>query len=290
MKLTGPARLAAGALALAWPLKSRALFGAGDIVFDPANVAQTINVLHTAQQEFDRLGAVLGVSTRQLDQLVGLATAIGNSAESGAFSRILSPDQLRVLVQANPGLQNSQIGSLFDTTGQLDAFLGVPLDQWMLAVENPTAFYRQILTGPAMARVGGSAGMTPAAVAYAQWYSSRTPEDQANLGGRAAVDVAHLLEADWLNGSQQRRISLQALSAKAQAAESGSGAAQTLADVAHTQAQMAATANHVLLESAAQAAGAQETALRAAGAQNELMLEENDARRDAAQMQLNMPP
>jgi hypothetical protein len=290
MKPNRPARLAAAALVLAWPLKSRALFGAGDIVFDPANLAQTINVLHTAQQEFDRLGSILGISTRQLDQLVGLATAIGNPAESGSFGRVLSPDQLRVLVQANPGLQDAQIGSLFDTTGQLDAFLGVPLDQWTLAIENPTAFYRQILAAPAIARVGGSAGMAPAAVAYAQWYSSRAPEDRANLGGRAAVDVAHLLEADWLNDSRQRRISLQALSAKAQAAEGGSGSAQTLADVAHTQAQIAATTNHVLLEAAAQAAGAQETALRAAGAQNELILEQNDARRDAAQMQLNMPP
>jgi hypothetical protein len=290
MKPNHTARLAAAALALAWPLKSRALFGAGDIVFDPASVAQTINVLHTAQQEFDRLGSILGISTRQLDQLVGLAAAMGNPAESGSFGRVLSPDELRVLVQANPGLQNAQIGSLFDTTGQLDAFLGVPLDQWALAIESPTAFYRQILTDPAIARVGGSAGMTPASVAYAQWYSSRAPEDQANLGGRAAVDVAHLLEADWLNDSKQRRISLQALSAKAQAAESSSGSAQTLADVAHTQAQIAATTNHVLLESAAQAAGAQETALRAAGAQSELMLEQNDARRDAAQMQLNMPP
>jgi hypothetical protein len=290
MKPNHTARLGAAAIALAWPLKSRALFGAGDVVFDPANVAQTINVLHTAQQEFDRLGTILGISTRQLDQLVGLATAMGNPAESGSFGRVPSPDELRVLVQANPGLQNARIGSLFDTTGQLDAFLGVPLDQWTLAIENPTAFYRQILTAPAIARVGGSAGMTPAAIAYAQWYSSRAPEDQANLGGRAAVDVAHLLEADWLNDSKQRRISLQALSAKAQAAESSSGSAQTLADVAHTQAQIAATTNHVLLESAAQAAGAQETALRAAGAQSELMLEQNDARRDAAQMQLNMPP
>ena len=284
------ARIAAAGFALAWPLRSRALFGAGDIVFDPANLAQTINVLRTAQQQFDRLGSILGISTRQFDQLVGLATAIGSPAESGSFGRVLSPDELRGLVQANPGLENAQLGPLFDTTGQLDAFLGVPLDRWTLAIENPTAFYRQILTAPAIARVGGSAGMTPAAVAYAQWYSSRAPEDQANLGGRAAVDVAHLLAADWLNDSKQRRINLQALSAKAQAAEGNSGPAQTLADVARAQAQMAATTNHVLLESAAQAAGAQETALRAAGAQSELILEQNDARRDAAQMQLNMPP
>jgi hypothetical protein len=290
MKQTRAVRIAAAGLALAWPLRSRALFGVGDIVFDPANVEQTINVLSAARQQFDRLGSILGVSTQQLDQLVSLATAIGSSAESGPFGRILSQNELQSLVQTIPGLESAQLGSLFDTTGQLDAFLGVPLDQWILAVQNPTAFYRDILTAPAIARVGSSAGLTPAAVAYAQWYSSLTQEDRANLGGRAAVDVAHLLAADWLNGSEQRRINIQALSAKAQEAESDTSHAQTLADVAHTQARIFATTNHVLLESAAQAADAQETALRAAGAQSELLLEQNDARRDAAEIQLNMPP
>jgi hypothetical protein len=290
MKPPRAVRAAMALLAVAWPLKSRALFGVGDIVFDPASVEQTINVLRAAQQQLDQLGSILGVSTRQFDQLVGLAAAIGNSAESGSFGKVFSPDQLHALVQAVPGLEEAQLGALFDTTGQLDAFLGVPVDQWVLAVENPTAFYRDILTAPAIARVGSSAGLTPEAVAYAQWYSSRGPEDRANLGGRAAVDVAHLLAADWLSDSKQRRVNLQALSAKAQAAENDSGQAQTVADVAHTQARIAATANQVLLESAAQAADAQEAALRAAGAQSELMLEQNDARRDAAEIQLNMPP
>jgi len=290
MKPFHAARLAAAGLALAWPMRSRAIFGIGDIVFDPANVQQTINVLQASQQQIDRLGSILGVSTRQFDQLVRLATAIGNSGEANPFGRPLSQDQLRSLVQATPGLENAQPGSLFNTTGQLDAFLGVPIDLWTLAVENPTAFYRDVLTAPAMARVGASSGNTPAAAAYAQWYSSRGPEDRSNLGGRAAVDVANLLAADWLKDSMQRRVNLQGLSAKAQAAEQDSGRAQTLADQARTQAQLAATANQVLLESAAQAAGAEETALRAAGAQSQLALEQNDARRDAAEMALDTPP
>lgn len=290
MKPPRAARMAFAGLVLVWPLSSRALFGVGDIVFDPANVEQTVNVLRAAQQQFDRLGSILGVSTRQFDQLVGLAAALGNSGESGAFGRVLSPDELGSLVRTKPGLESAQLGSLFDTTGQLDAFLGVPLERWTLAVENPSAFFRDILTAPAIARVGGSAGLTPASIAYAQWYSSRAPEDRSNLGGRAAVDVAHLLAADWLDDSKQRRINLQALSAKAKAAEADSGRTQTLADVARTQARIDATTSQVLLESAAQAAGAQETALRAAGAQSELILEQNDARRDSAEMQLNMPP
>jgi hypothetical protein len=283
-------RLAIALAVLATPHRSRAIFGVGDVVFDPANVTQTINVLHAAQQQFDRLGSILGVSTSQFDQLVGLATAIGNATESNTFGRPLSSDQLRTLVQANPGLEGADTSRLFNTTGQLDAFLGVPLGLWTLAVENPTAFYRTVLTAPAIERVGSSAGLTPSAVAYAQWYSNRSPEDQANLGGRAAVDVSNLLESDWLKGSRQRRVNLQSLSAMAQASENASGQGQTLADQARSQAQIAATTNRVLIESASQAAAAQESALRAAGAQSVLLQEQNDARRDAAQLQLNLSP
>ena len=283
-------RAALAAAALFFPAQSRAIFGAGDVVFDPANVTQTINVLHAAQQQFDRLGSLLGVSTGQFDQLVNLAAAIGSSAESNGFGRAPSADQLRALVQANPGLANASTSSLFTTTGQLDAFLGVPLEAWTLAVENPTSFYRTVLTAPAIERVGDSYGLTPGAVAYAQWYSSRSPEDQANIGSRAAADVASLLESDWLMGSKQRRVNLQGLSAMAQAAENNAGQGQTLADQARSQSQIAATTNRVLLESASQAAAAQETALRAAGAQRALIQEQSDARRDAAQLQLNMEP
>jgi len=290
MKASRIPRLAAAIMALAWPARSRAIFGVGDVVFDPANVAQTINVLQAARQQVDQLGSLLGVSTSQFDQLVILATAIGNSGESNAFGRPLSQNALSSLVQATLGLENAQLGALFNTNGQLDAFLGVPLDLWTQAIENPTTFYRDILTAPAIARVGSSSGLTPAAVTYAQWYASLTPEDRINLGGRAAVDVANLLAADWLSDSKQRRINLQGLSAKAQSTEQDSGRAQTLADHARTQAQIAATTNQVLLESAAQAAGAGEAALRATGAQNELLLEQNDATRNSAEMRLDMPP
>ena len=68
---------------LAAPAAARAVFGVGDVVYDPANTTQTINVLRQAQQEFDRLGTLLGVSTRQFDQLVRLSTAVGKAGIDG---------------------------------------------------------------------------------------------------------------------------------------------------------------------------------------------------------------
>ena len=186
---------------LAWPLGARALLGVGDIVFDPTATAQAINLLRQAQQEFDRLGSLLGVSTRQFDQLLALAAATGNAAESGAYAAFATPAQLQAAVRALPGLQDADLTALFNADNVLDAFLGVPLAAWAQAVENPNAYYRQILVDPAIARVGESAGSPRRPIAYAQWFAALSPEDQANRGSRGAAEIADLLAA---TGSSSR--------------------------------------------------------------------------------------
>ena len=281
---------AAAAFALAWPSPARAIFGVGDIVFDPNNTAQTINLLHQAQQEFDRLGSLLGVSTQQFDQLVSLTTAIGNATEAAPFLQPLSPVQLQDIVRTIPGLEEASLAALFNTTGQLDAFMGVPLDQWTQAVENPGSYYRSILVSPAIARVGTSAGLTAAAVAYAQWYAQRSPEDRYNLGGGASVDFSNLMAGDWLQESRQRRVNLQGLAAGSQDAQAKAAKAQTLADQQHAQAQLSGNTNAILLESAAQATNANEAAVRAVAAQSRLLQDENEARRNGEELRLDAPP
>ena len=272
----------------AFPVRARALFGVGDIVFDPANVAQTINVLRQAEQQYDRLGSLLGVSTQQFDQLVQLSSAIGNSSESAGFGHVLASAELQALVRATPGLANADLGQLLNPNGQLDAFLGLSLAQWTQAVENPTAYYRNQLIAPALARLGQSAGWSAPTVAYAQWYAAQSPEDQANLGAHAASDLAQLMNQDWLQAAQVRRVNLQALAAGGRAAELQAGQAATLADQQHAQAQMSGRTNQILLEAAAQNGDAQEAAVRTAGAQSRLLEAQADARRDAAEMALDV--
>ena len=289
MNRTHRLRLLVLGTALAWPLPAFAIFGVGDIVYDPASVEQTINVLHAAQQQIDRLGSILGVSTQQFDQLVSLTTAMGNGSEAAAFVPSLSSTQLQALVQSIPGLANANLQALFDTTGRLDAFLGVPVQQWSLAVENPTAFYSTILMNPAIARTGAAAGLPSPAIAYLQWYTALSAEDQANLGGRAAADLANLLTGDWLQEGKQRRVNLQGLAAASQAAQTKAGQAQTLADQQQAQAQLNASTNQILLESAVQDVNARETAIRAAGAQKRILQEQDEARRDALALRLDAP-
>lgn len=283
-------RLSLLALPLARPAPTRALFGAGDIVFDPANTAQTINVLHEAQQQLDMLGSLLGVSTRQFDQLVDLATALGNAAEGASYRLPATPEQLGQLVRSIPGLEAADLGALLDPNGLLDAFMGVPVGQWAQAVENPNSFYRNILVDPALERLGASAGLGSQAIAYAQWYAARSPEDRNNLGAGASADFSSLLADDWLGGARQRRVNLEGLAAASSSASGQAAGAQTLVDQQHAQAQLSAQTNAILLESAVQSADATEVAARAAGAQNEILRTQGEIRRNAGEMQLDAPP
>jgi hypothetical protein len=278
------------ALLLARPVPTRALFGVGDIVFDPANTLQTINVLLETRDEFDRLGSILGVSTQQFDQLVQLTTALGNALETAPYRLGATPAQLQQAVQSVPGLASADLGALFNTNGLLDAFMGVPFDQWTQAVENPGAYFRNILVNPAIERLGQSAGLGAPSVAYAQWYAARTAEDQANLGAAAAADFSGLLAGDWLGGARQRRVNLEGLAAANKDAGNRAGIAQTLTDQQHAGAQLSSATNSILLETAAQNADAAEAAVRTAGAQNRLLEDQGEKTRDAGEMRLDAPP
>ncbi len=272
---------------LAGPPAAHAILGVGDIVYDPTAAAQAINLLHQSQQEFDRLGSLLGVATRQYDQLLALASALGNARTSAVAGVPASPAQLQEAIHALPGLQAADLGTLFNANGALDAFLGVSADRWAQAVEQPGGYYQSVLVDPAIARIGTAAGLDSTAIAYAQWYAARSPEDQRNLGARAAADLAAVLASDWLGGARNRRVNLQALALESQGAEAQAGRARTLADQQQAQARLGAGANAILLESAVQNAEAGETTVRALQAQNRILQEQGESRRNADEMQLD---
>jgi len=275
---------------LLWPSRARALFGVGDIVYDPTAVAQMVNLVKQAEQQYDRLGSMLGVSTRQLDQLVQLAVALGNPTEAAAFSRAATPGELQALVQAIPGLEAAQINQLLRPDGTLDAFLGLSVADWVAAVENPETYYRQALLQPTSARIGGSSTNTNLSSAnYTQWLSGLSAEDQLNLAPRAASDLAGVMSAEWLQNARTRKTNLQTLAAGNQADAQTAAQAQTLADQTNAHAKLSVRTNQILLEAATQTAAAQEATLRAVGAQHTLLGADHDERRDAAEMLLDGP-
>jgi len=280
-------RLLALAALCVWPLRSRALFGVGDIVFDPESVAQAINLVKQAQQAYDRLGSLLGVSTQQFDQLLQLNLALGNSAESAAFAQAATPAQLQALIQGIPGLEQAQVSTLFRPDGQLDVFLGLPVSTWAADDETPDRFYQQVATIAAAGR-SGTVSTTPlTGSTYAQWWATRSAEDQRNLAPQAATDLAAVMSSEWLQNARTRRTNFQTLSAGNLSDAQSAGSAQTLADQAKTQAKLSVRTNQILLEQATQAVAAQEATLRTVSAQQTLTETEQEERRNAAALQLD---
>ena len=274
---------------LARPVPSWAIFGVGDIVFDPSNTAETINVLRQAQEQLQRLGALLGVSTQQLDQLLELTTAIGNAARAIPYARALSPAQIQGIINSIPGLEGVDLKTLFNPLGQLDVFMGVPLDRWIKIIEKPNEYFRTILVNEAIQRVGAAIELEDPEISYVQWYASRAVTDQYNLSVRAAVDLSNLLTDRWLERTKERRVNLQALSAANQEAQTKASQAETLIEQQHAQAHLGVNTNAILLETAAQTADANEAAVRAVHAQNQLLEAQNEAQRNADALRLNTP-
>ena len=276
-------------LLLARPVPTWAIFGVGDIVYDPMNTAETINVLRQAQEQLQRLGSLLGVSTQQLDELLDLTTAIGNAAQAIPYARALTPTQIQGIINSIPGLQGEDLNSLFNPLGQLDIFMGVPLDQWIKIIEKPNEYFRTILVNEAVQRVGAAVGLKDPEIAYVQWYAARAATDQYNLSVRAAVDLSNLLTDRWLENTKQRRVNLQALSAANTEAQTKAAEAETLIEQQHAQAHLNANTNAILLEGAAQTADANEATVRAVHAQNQLLEAQNEAQRNADALRLNTP-
>jgi len=272
-----------------WPLRSRALFGVGDIVYDPASVAQTINLVQQARQAYDRLGSLLGVSTQQFDQLVQLNLALGNPAEAAAFASAATPAELQALIQTIPGLEQAQLSTLFRPDGQLDAFLGLSVANWAAAVENPERWYQQAATLPAATHSGASLAAPLSAAAYAQWWTARSAEDQRNLAPQAAADLAAIMAAEWLQNSRTRQTNLQGLAAGNQTDAQSAGQAQTLVDQGKAQAKLSERTNQILLEHSAQSTSAQEATLRSVSAQQTVLESEQEERRNAAALLLDGP-
>ena len=63
-----------------------------------------------------------------------------------------------------------------------------------------------------------------------------------------------------------------------------------MTDQAHVQAQFQANANSILLETAAQAGDAHEAELRGVSAQSQILQDEMQARRNADEIRLDLPP
>jgi hypothetical protein len=265
-----------------------AIFGAGDLVYDPANVAQTINVVKAAQSQLDKLGSILGISTNQLDMLTNLVSYIGNSSNLRSVNHILNQQELLDLFSSDPNYKNSNLNALLNSNGILDAFLGMSMDQWILAIENPTDFYRKALINPAINRLGSTSGLSNPTITYTQWYATQTPDDKINLNFKIQNDINDLMNSDWLGESKTRIINLQELATRSKSALNNATNATTLADQQRSQGQLESINNDILIESAAQNASGQQAVLRTSALNNKNLQQMINNKRDENMLILNL--
>ncbi len=267
---------------------SYAIFGAGDVVYDPANVAQTINVVKAAQSQLDRLGSLLGISTNQLDTLTNLTKSFGDSSNLNRINHILTPKDLSDILNTNPAYHNYNLNTLVDINGILDAFLGISFDGWIEAIENPLNFYSASLINPAISRIGASTGIPNPTIAYTQWYATQTINDKANLNLKMQNDITDLMNTDWFSESKTRKINLQELATRSKYAENNSANATTLTDQQRSQGQLGSINNEILIETAAQTVAAQEAVLRTTALENKNLQQIINSERNIAEIELNL--
>jgi len=273
---------------LTYESNTYAIFGAGDLVYDPANVAQTINVVKAAQSQLDKLGSLLGISTSQLDMLTNLTKFVGNSSNLQSTNHILTQNELYDIFKSDPAFQNGNLTALVNTYGILDAFLGISMDQWTLAIESPMNYYRKALINPAINRLGSSSGLTQPTIDYTKWYADQTSEDKVNLNIKVQNDITDLMNSDWLAESKTRIINLQELAARSKSALNSATNATNLADQQRSQGQLQSINNDIMIESAAQSASSQQALLRTSSQQNKNLQQMINDKRDADLLILNL--
>jgi hypothetical protein len=264
--------------------RAHALFGVGDIVFDPTAALDLYNMYQQAQQEYQTLGNILNVNTSQLKTLGDLSVSLGTTANLAAFPRGITPAQLSVMVQAQPGNAGISLGtvnSFLNPSGVFDAFLGQTTADWTKMVASPLSYFGGTLQVRAGVQIGGNLGMTGDQAAYSQWVAAMTPaQQQTNSASIALAGSNIMLNAYFQQAAQQRAVTA-SFNAKIGADQQNAASATTVNQSMASQNAQTTTTNELLLNMANQQQAHHDTQVSTAAAQNEIL---ND---QVSQEQLN---
>ncbi len=250
MKITTRLLFLAGFL---FPLRAFAIFGIGDIVFDPANYAQIISVVNQLQNHGQILGQVLGVDTEQLNQLTTIRDVLGTAQRLQNFPRNPSPSDVLGLLRQTPGFENLGLGDLsklFNSSGVLDVFMGQPASQWKETVSDPMAHFGNALYGDAVNRLGGDLGLTTAETQFVGWMARMDPGERTANRLNIAENAADLILNRWLQATEQRQKAKAELAARIGADNAAAGQAQSVNEQMAAQTRQLTTNNNILLNNA----------------------------------------
>jgi hypothetical protein len=251
-----------------------ALFGVGDIVFDPSNYAEIIQLYNEGRQQVDSLSGILGINTQQLTTMNGVLSSMGTAGNLTNFPTGISQNQLLSLVQGQLGVQGmdlSSIGKFLNPTGVFDVFLGQPTSQWQQMVSSPLGYFGSTLRSDATTRIGGNIGQTPPEIAYTQWVGAMTPSEVSANSTGITLTASQLLLNDYYQDAQTRHNTLSAFDAKISTDKANGGQATTVNQLLASENAQSQTSNELLLNLTKEQQRHQEILLSNQAAQTDLL-------------------
>ena len=160
------------------PCRSFALFGVGDIVFDPTAFVQLVQTYGNEVSQLEQLGSMVGLNTQQLGTLNAINSAVG--VVSGNVSpNTITGNQLAALSQGLGIDANGALSTVFQNSGPfagaLDVFMGMNMDTFRNTQSAPWHALETWAVNQSLGELGASVGLNSNEVAFTEHIASMDP-------------------------------------------------------------------------------------------------------------------
>lgn len=258
--------LAALAVFLGLSSRSWALFGVGDIVFDPTAFFNLTEQYGELQSQYDELSSILGVAQQSAGYLNQVQQAIGqvkagvnlnqagiNSLTSltqgmgidlsGSFSTNIGGLGISGNVMAGTGngpggsapSTGNNLAKMFQTSGpfagSLDVFMGMNLNSFQ-GTMSPVQNFLSWATNNSVNAMGVSVGLSDPEIGFSAQIALMPDSARAKNKTQIASAIADMHANSYMNNASARRVSMQTESNLAADAANDSSNAGTLNDLA----------------------------------------------------------
>jgi hypothetical protein len=126
------------ALALFLPSKAFALFGIGDIVFDPTNYAKNLLTSQYTQMTNTVTRDINTATAAQLTQLQNVRNLLSNPTDTNNPIAGMALAELTNKMRTIPGMERFDAAALIRGQSPLDMFMGQGYETWRNVISNPS--------------------------------------------------------------------------------------------------------------------------------------------------------
>jgi hypothetical protein len=286
------ASVALGLALFGAPRPSYALFGVGDIVFDPTAFAQLIKDYQEYEQMTAYLNQMAGYENSQLNTLNSMNSVLGpQHTTANPFSS--SNQSVLGAVASIPGINQASLGSSFYTSGplsgSLDIFMGMPVATYTSTYANPWTNFTNYALSSVVQSVGADIGLSDQQTAFANWAAKQVANNATGNQRALGLGTMEVLINQYAQNQQQRRQLLQTHASAVATAASQADAAKTVQDQLAAANRIAATHANATITASQQSNDAHEVMITTEQQQTHL-LELQATNRALQSNASNLPP